>query len=81
MGPLVVLLGRMPRAIPFLVVAGLLVGGLLAQGVVGCVLLLLLGALLGSLLVLAWPALQPGPRLLRLAVVAVVVVRGLSFLA
>ena len=71
----------MPRAVPFLVVAGLLVGGLLAQGVVGCVLLFLLAALLGSLLVLAWPALQPVPRLLRLAVLAVVVVRALSFLA
>ena len=74
------LLGRLPKAVPFLVVAGLLVGGLLTQGVVGAVLLLVLAALLGTLLALAWPALQPGPRALRLAVVAVVVVRALSFL-
>lgn len=81
LGPLVVLLSRMPRAVPFLVVAALLVGGLLVQGVVGGVLLLVLASFLATLLALAWPVLQPGPRLLRLSVVSVVVVRALSFLA
>lgn len=75
-----VLLAGMPRAVPFLVVAALLVGGLLVQGVVGGVLLLVLAALLALLLALAWPVLHAGPRALRLAVVAVVVVRALSFL-
>lgn len=79
-GPLVALVGQLPRWVPFLVVAGLLVGGLLAQGVVGAVLLLALGLLLTSLLVLSWPALQPAARLLRVAVVALVVVRAGSFL-
>jgi hypothetical protein len=76
----VVLLSGLPRAVPFLLIAVLLVAGLLLQGVAGAVLLLLLALLLGSLLALSWPALQPGPRVLRVAVVAVVAVRALSFL-
>lgn len=76
-----VLVGNLPRAVPFLLVAGLLVAGLLVQGVVGGVLLLVLTALLGSLLYLSWPALDPGARLLRTAVVAIVAVRAASFLA
>lgn len=80
MGPLVVLLSGLPRAVPFLVVAGLLVAGLLVQGVVGGVLLLVLALLLGTLLALSWPALHPGPRALRVGVVAVVAVRALTFL-
>jgi hypothetical protein len=79
-GPLVVLLARLPRAVPFVVVAALLVGGLLAQGVVGAVLLLVLALLLGTLLLLSWPALQTPPRLLRSVVVAALVVRAATFL-
>jgi hypothetical protein len=80
-GPFVALTGQLPRWVPFLVVAVLLVVGLLAQGVVGAVLLLLLAVLLGSLLVLSWPALQPPARLLRLAVVTLIAVRAVGFLA
>ena len=80
MGPLVVLLSGLPRAVPFLVVAALLVGGLLAQGVVGGVLLLVLALLLGTLLALSWPALHPQPRALRVAVVGLVAVRAVTFL-
>jgi hypothetical protein len=76
----VVLVGRMPRWVPFVVVAVLLVGGLVAQGVLGGGLLAVLAALLGVLLTLSWPALQPAARLLRLAVVALVVVRAVAFL-
>jgi hypothetical protein len=79
-GPVVVLIGGVPRAVPFLVVAALLVTGLLLQGVVGAVLLLLLAVALGTLLALSWPALHPGPRGLRTAVVLMVAVRGVSFL-
>jgi len=79
MGPLVVLFAKLPRAVPFLLVAVLLVAGLLVKGAVGGVLLLVLAALLGSLLLLSWPALQPGPRLLRLGVVLLVAVRAVSF--
>ncbi|HUR15315.1 MAG TPA: DUF6703 family protein [Mycobacteriales bacterium] len=79
-GPLLVVVSRLPRAVPFLVVAALLISGLLVQGAVGGLLLLVLAVLLGGLLALSWPVLQPGPRLLRLAVVGIVLVRGLSFL-
>jgi hypothetical protein len=81
LGPAVVVASRLPRAMPFLVVCALLVGGLVAQGLVGAVLLLLLAALLGVLLLLSWPGLQPGPRVLRLAVVGVVAARAVSFLS
>lgn len=74
-----VLLNRLPRFVPFLVVAALLVSGLVVKGVLGAVLLLVLATLLGSLLALSWPALQPGPRLLRVAVVGLVAVRAVSF--
>lgn len=80
MGPLVVLLSGLPKAVPFLLVAALLVSGLLVQGLVGGLLLLALALLLGTLLALSWPVLQPAPRLLRLAVVVVVAVRAVSFL-
>ena len=79
-GPFVVLVSGMPKVVPFLLIAVLLVGGLLAQGAVGGVMLLVLATLLGCLLVLAWPALLPGPRRLRLGVVLVVAVRGVLFL-
>ena len=80
MGPLVVLLSGLPRAVPFLVVAALLVSGLLVQGAVGGVLLLVLALLLATLLALSWPALHPGPRVLRVAVVGLVAVRAVTFL-
>lgn len=80
-GPLVVLVARLPKWVPFLVVGVLLVGGLLTQGVLGAVLLLVLAALLTALLVLSWPALQPAPRTLRTLVLALLLVRAVSFLA
>ena len=80
MGPLVVLLSGLPRAVPFLVVAALLVSGLLVQGAVGGVLLLVLALLLTTLLALSWPALHPGPRVLRVGVVGLVAVRAVTFL-
>jgi hypothetical protein len=78
-GPLVVMLGRLPRFVPFLVVLGLLVGGLLAKGTLGAVLLGVLAALMAMLLVHAWPALQPQARVLRVGVTALVAVRALTF--
>jgi hypothetical protein len=79
-GPLILVVSRLPRAVPFLVVVALLLGGLAVQGVVGGLLLLVLAAALGSLLLLSWPVLEPGPRLLRLSVVALVAVRAGTFL-
>ncbi len=80
LGPVIVLFARLPRFVPFLVVLGLLLGGLLVQGIVGALLLLVLAALLGLLLFLGWPALQPQARVLRLGVVVVLVVRAALFL-
>lgn len=71
-GPALVLASRLPKVVPFLVVGGLLLAGLMTTGGVSAALLLLLAALLGTLLFLAWPALPQQGRLLRLTVVAMV---------
>ena len=78
-GPVVVLLGKLPRVVPFLLVFGLLIGGLVAEGVVGAALLTLLALLMGVLLYLAWPALTQQSRVLRSAVLVAVVVRAVTF--
>lgn len=80
LGPVVVLLSRLPRAAPFLFVLALLLGGLAARGLLGAVLLLVLAALLGLLLFLAWPALDTASRAIRSAIVVLVVVRAVLFL-
>lgn len=79
-GPVLVVLGRLPKIVPFAVVLGLLVAGLLVGGPVGALLLGILALLLAVLLFLAWPALQPQPRFLRLLIVALVTARALTFL-
>ncbi len=79
-GPLVVLLGRLPKVVPFLLVLLLLVIGLLVGGVAGAVMLGLVALMLGTLTFLAWPALQPQARGIRLLVVAVVIGRAVSLL-
>lgn len=64
---------RMPRLIlPILMAAFLLLGLLLPTSIAG-IFLLILGAFLGWLLALSWPALTPGSRYLRLAVTVAVV--------
>lgn len=77
---MIVLLARLPRIVPFLMVLGLLLAGLLLQGVAGAVLLLVLSALLGVLLYLAWPALPQQAKVVRLAVVVVLAARAVLFL-
>ena len=67
-------LATRPRWLPFLAVLALLLGGLFAPPTVGAALLVLVGLLLAWLTYLSWPALQPGGRLARLAVLALVVV-------
>lgn len=59
--------------LPALVVV-LLVAGLAAPAAAGVPLLLLLGALLVWLTYLSWPALEPAARVLRLAMLALVLV-------
>lgn len=79
-GPVVAFVAGLPRAVPFLLVLGLLLAGLFLQGVAGAVLLLVLAAGLAVLLVLAWPALAPNARALRVAVLALLVARAVTFL-
>lgn len=79
-GPLVVLLARLPRAVPFLAVLVLLVAGLVLRGAAGAGLLLALAALLGLLLFLSWPRLEGQSRLLRLLVLTLLVGRAVTFL-
>lgn len=71
-GPALVILGRLPRALPFLVVLALLLGGLAVKGVVGAVLLLVLLVILSWITFLAWPALRPPARALRVGVLVLV---------
>lgn len=72
-GPAIVLLAKAPRWVPFVVVLGLVVGGLAVSGPAGAVLLVVLLALLGLQLFFAWPVLLPPQRLLRAAVLGLIV--------
>lgn len=66
-------LATRPRWLPFLLVLALLVGGLFAPPALGAVLLVVLAVLLGWLSFLSWPRLQPGAKVARLAVLALLV--------
>jgi hypothetical protein len=72
-GPAFVLLARAPRWVPFVVVLGCVVGGLLLTGPAGAVLLLVVLLLLGVQLFFAWPVLLPPQRLLRASVLGLIV--------
>jgi hypothetical protein len=72
-----VFLSRLPRAVPGLLVAALVAGGLLAPAGVGGVLLLAVAALLIWLVYLSWPSVPPPGRAIRLVVIALVVAYGL----
>jgi hypothetical protein len=72
-GPLVVLLARAPRWLPFAVVLGCVVGGLVLHGPIAAVLLAVVLVLLGLQLFFAWPVLEPPQRLLRLLVLLLLV--------
>ncbi len=72
-GPALVLLGRAPKVVPFLLVAGLLVGGLSQHTALGGLFLLVLLAFAGWVTYLAWPVLQPPARAIRLLVLVLLV--------
>lgn len=59
---------RMPRAVPFLVLLALLVGGLFVGGAVGAALLAVVVLVVAWLLYLGWPRLTTSERLGRTAV-------------
>jgi hypothetical protein len=76
--PWLIRLTRLPR--PLLLVATILVsfGGLLLPGYAGAALLLVLALFFGWLLLLAWPLLSPGGRILRAVLVLALVVGAIA---
>ncbi|HEY1318932.1 MAG TPA: DUF6703 family protein [Streptosporangiaceae bacterium] len=62
-------LHQLPRWLPPLVLAALLLAGLTVRGWLGAVALVLVAAFLGWLAALSWPRLSPSGRLLRVAAV------------
>jgi len=79
-GPLLVLLARLPRIVPFLLVFALLVAGLLIRGAVGAAMVGGVALLLGLLLYLGWPALTAQARIIRALVLLLVIVRAVTLL-
>ena len=67
--PALTWLSRLPRAVPFLLVLGLAVAGILLPPP-GWLLIAVVALLLAWILYLAWPRLTSSERMLRLAVVA-----------
>lgn len=65
----VLFLRGLPKAMPGLLVLGLLAGALVAPGALGAVLVGLVALLLTWLVYLSWPALPQAGRLIRLAVI------------
>ncbi len=70
-------LSTLPRALPFLLVLGLLVGGIFIPRW-GFILILLVAGFLGWLLFLAWPRLPGVERLMRGTVVLLALAIGLT---
>lgn len=70
--PALTVLSRLPRVVPFLAILALTVTGVLVPGW-GWVLIALVVLLLTWILLLAWPRLTMPERLLRLAVVVIMV--------
>jgi len=60
-------LNGLPRAVPFTLMFGLLLAGLLTSGVLAFVALILVAAFLGWLLFIGWPLMSGPARVLRLA--------------
>ena len=72
--PLLLALRGLPGWVPFLALLALVLGGLFAPPPLGAALLAALALIIGWLTYLAWPALAPPGRLLRLAMLALVLV-------
>lgn len=68
----VLFLRQLPRALPALIVLGVVAGGLALPGVAGAVCLVLSALILGWLVYLSWPALSLPGRLVRLVVIGTV---------
>jgi hypothetical protein len=66
-------LSQLPRAVPFLLVLGLLVAGIFVGGPVGAILLAVVTLAVAWLLYLGWPRLTTSERLGRTAVLLLAV--------
>jgi hypothetical protein len=77
----VIFLRRLPRAVPALLVIGLVAAGLLAAPPISGIALLVVGLLLVWLVFLSWPAIPPPARVIRVVVIAVVLGYALAHLA
>jgi hypothetical protein len=66
-------LSHLPRAVPFLVLLALLVGGVFVKGVVGFVMMALAALFVGWILYLSWPRLNGTERIMRSAVLLLAV--------
>jgi hypothetical protein len=73
-------LARVPRPLLLIAIAALLIAGLIVEGVIGGVLLLILGAFFGWLLLLAWRVLDTQGRLLRGTIVVVILVLAVDMM-
>lgn len=73
-----VFLSRLPRAVPAILVLGLVAAGLAAPPAVSAAMLLFVAAVLGWLAYLSWPRIPAPARAIRLAVVALAIGYALS---
>jgi hypothetical protein len=76
--PLLLALRRLPGWAPFLLVLALVLAGLFAPAPVGAVLLAVVAVLISWMSYLAWPALAPAERLIRVAVPVLVLVAAVG---
>ena len=74
----VLFLRGLPKAMPGLLVLGLLAGALVVQGVAGAVCALLVALLLAWLFFLAWPALPAMGKAVRLLTIGVIIAFAVS---
>lgn len=70
---MLVFLHGLPRWVPFTAVLGLLLAGAVLPGALAAACLAVVALFFGWLLFLSWPLLETGPRVLRGAVVAILV--------
>lgn len=75
--PILKRLAAWPRWAPFLLILALMVGGVLVP-TVGWVLIAFVAVLLTWLLYLGWPSMTTADRLMRFAVIAIVVVAAVT---
>lgn len=69
--PVLLFLRGLPRLALVAAVVAFVAGGLIGEGALGAACLLVVAAFFGWLLFLSWPAVPAGARLMRIAVLAV----------